>query len=217
MLISDSHRFLFFHVSKTAGMSMRQVLEPFSTEPQQFKIRRPPRTVNGKPNRLYDAWEALLLHARARDARDELPSEVFDSFFKFGFVRNPWDWQVSWYHFLLREETWPKHEIVKSLAGFEEFIEWVVSSSNPYPKGQPKTQSEILSDPSGELLVDFVGRYETLERDFREVCARLDIPCLLPHLNATSHGNYATYYNERTKQLVASHFHVDIELFHYKF
>jgi len=217
MLISHSHRFIFFHVSKTAGMSMRQVLEPYSEEPERFKIRRPPRTMNGAPNRMYEVWDTLLLHAKARDARDELPADVFNPFYKFAFVRNPWDWQVSMYHFVLREKTWPKHAIVKSLANFEEYLEWVVSTPDPYPKGQPLTQSEIITDPACRLLVDFAGRYESLQPDFRRVCDRLALPVCLPHLNATNHRHYRTYYNKRSERLVATHFAPDIELFGYRF
>jgi hypothetical protein len=217
MLISYSHQFIFFHVSKTAGMSMREVLQAYAQEPEKFKIRRPPPMIGDQPNRMYEVWQALLLHARACDAQKELPADVFTSFFKFGFVRNPWDWQVSMYYFILRENTYAKHELVKGLQGFEEYVEWVVSTPDPYPKGTPKLQSETLADAQGNLLVDFVGRYETLTQDFRQVCQRLKIEASLPHLNATAHRDYRTYYNERTKQLIAMHFQADVELFGYTF
>jgi len=217
MLISYSHQFIFFHVAKTAGMSMREVLQGCAQEPEKFKIRRPPLMIGDQPNRMYEVWQALLLHAKARDAQKELPADVFTSFFKFGFVRNPWDWQVSMYYFILRENTYAKHELVKGLRGFEEYVEWVVSTSDPYPKGTPKLQSEMLTDAQDNLLVDFVGRYETLTQDFRQLCQRLKIEASLPHLNATVHRDYRTYYNEHTKQLVATHFQADVELFGYTF
>ncbi len=217
MLISPSRQFIFFHVSKTAGLSIRHVLEPYAEEPEKFKIRRPPRTKDGQPNPMYQVWESLLLHAKARDAKKELPSDLFDSFFKFGFVRNPWDWQVSMYQFILRKDTSSTHEAVKQLGGFEPYLEWVIQTPNPYPMGTPKQQCEILADSKNELLVDFVGRYETLDQDFRQVCDTLKIDGSLPHLNATPHADYRSYYNERTKRLVADNFPADVELFGYDF
>ena len=217
MLISRTHQFIFFHVAKTAGMSMRDALQPYTQELDRFKISRPQRTTNGQPNRMYEVWEALLLHAKARDAKKELPPELFDSCFKFAFVRNPWDWQVSMYQFILRQETYAKHEIVKRLGGFEEYLEWVIDTPNPYPRGTPKQQSDMVVDSRGELLVDYVGRYESLTRDFQAVCDRLRIDASLPHLNATAHPAYVSYYNERTKRLVADNFPADVELFGYRF
>ncbi len=217
MLISHTHEFIFFHVAKTAGISMRDVLERHAQEPEKFKIRRPPRTIDGVHNRMYEVWEGLLLHARARDAQKELSPEVFARFFKFGFVRNPWDWQVSMYHYLLHKETYSKHHIVSHMAGFEEYLEWVIATPDPFPRGTPKQQCEILVDSRNQLAVDFVGRYEALGTDFQHVCDRLKIEGSLPHLNATPHRDYRTYYNDRSKKLVADHFPADVELFGYRF
>ncbi len=217
MLISYDREFIFFHVAKTGGISMREVLLPYAQEPERFKIRRPTRMIRGEPNRMYEVWEALLLHAKARDAQEELPSDLFTRFFKFAFVRNPWDWQVSMYKFLLRKETYSKYETVKGLAGFEEYLEWVIDTPDPFPRGIPKQQSEMLVDARNELLVDFVGHYETLSSDFRQVCDRLKMEGSLPHLNATSHDDYRSYYNEHTRRFVAEHFSADVELFGYTF
>ncbi|MGH8552410.1 MAG: sulfotransferase family 2 domain-containing protein, partial [Methylococcales bacterium] len=175
MLVSTSHRFIFFHIGKTGGMSLREVLQGYAEEPQKFKIRRPPETIDGKPNTLYEVWQTLLLHAKARDARRELPKEVFDGFFKFAFVRNPWDLQVSMYHFILREPKSSTHEQVKAAGSFEGYLDWVAKTASPFPKGIPKLQKDMITDTQGNLLVDFVGRYETLARDFEKLRLRLGI------------------------------------------
>ncbi|MEB4591240.1 sulfotransferase family 2 domain-containing protein [Candidatus Thiothrix sp. Deng01] len=217
MLISHSHRFIFFHIAKTAGISVRKALGPYCEEPERFRIPRPPVSIKGKPNPFYEIWESLLLHATAQDARKELPGDSFGSYFKFAFVRNPWDWQVSMYHFILREETHIRHELVKSMGGFEPFLEWVVATPRPYPKGGLKYQYEAIADGQGELLVDFVGRYESLPQDFQQVCQQIGVEAALPHLNKSSHHDYRTYYNDRTRRMVAEHFETDIALFQYRF
>ena len=217
MLISHSHRFIFFHVAKTAGLSVRDALQPYSEEPTEFKIKRPPRLKEGQPNPFYAVWEALLIHARASDAQKELPAAIFDGYFKFAFVRNPWDWQVSMYHFILHEPTHVKHALVKSFGSFERYLDWVIDMPNPYAKGATKLQKEVITDAEGKLLVDLVGRYETLEQDFAQVCQQLNITAQLPHINKSTHHDYRAYYNERTRQRVAEHFAPDIGLFGYTF
>ncbi len=217
MIISHSHRFIFFHVAKTGGMSIRKVLQEYEQEPDRFKIKRPPKMKAGKPNPFYEVWEALLLHATARDAQVELSAEVFDSYYKFAFVRNPWDWQVSMYHFILREPSHLKHQIVQKLGSFQAYLNWVIETPKPYPKGATKLQSTVLTDAEGKILVDFVGRYESLAEDFAQVCDKLEIDVELPHVNKSSHRDYRAYYNAETRQLVADHFSADIDRFQYTF
>lgn len=219
MLISYSHRFIFFHVAKVAGLSVREALKDYAGEPERFnRIRRPPRRLGDQPNRLYALWESLLLHAKAREARRGLPREVFDGFYKFAFVRNPWDWQVSMYHFILKETDHVHHRRVREMADFGEYLEWVVRTDKPFARGATKLQKDMLTDEAGRLLVDFVGRYENLAEDFAAVCRQLDLSAELPRLNQSrAHRDYQSYYNTRTRQLVEEHFQPDIALFGYNF
>lgn len=217
MLISHSHKFLFFHVGKTAGLSMRESLKKYAEEPDRFKIRRPPQRINGYPNPMYDVWETLLLHTKARDAKNELSPEIFDHYFKFAFVRNPWDWLVSLYHFILREPTASVYQKVKSLGSFEAFVGWVIHCPNPFPKGISKFQYEMITDEQGKFLVDFVGKFERLDQDFRFIAEKCNFPASLQHLNKSHHLDYRSYYSEETKNLIRSYYKPDIELFGYSF
>ncbi|EIJ41671.1 Sulfotransferase family [Beggiatoa alba B18LD] len=218
MLISHTHKFIFFHVAKAAGISIREALKDHTEEPEHFKIHRPAKHLNGQLNPLYTMWETMLLHAKASDAQKILPAEQFQQFYKFAFVRNPWDWQVSMYHFLLKETTNPRYELVKSFPHFDAYLDWVIHTKNPFPKGATKLQKTVLADEHGKLLVDFVGRYENLSQDFQSICQHigLDIPAL-PHLNQSNRTDYRHYYTPKTRQLVAEHFAEDIELFGYQF
>lgn len=217
MLISYTHRFIFFHVAKVAGLSIREALKAYAQEPEQFKIKRPPKHSGDKPNHLYDMWAVLLLHTKARDAKRELPEVVYDNFYKFAFVRNPWDWQVSMYHFILQEPSHIRHHLVKTMASFDEYLEWVIATKTPYARGAAKFQKDMVTDAEGRLIVDFVGRYETFSDDFRQVCKVLEIEASPPQLNSTAHRDYRAYYNDRTRKIVGEHFKEDIELFGYEF
>ncbi len=218
MLISYNHQFIFFHIAKVAGISIREALKQYVQEPEKFKIKRPPKKLgNGASNPLYEMWESSLTHAKAKEVREDLSAEIYHHFYKFSFVRNPWDWQVSMYHFLLKETSNIRYELIRSMNSFEEYLEWVISTKKPYPKGATKLQKEMIVDESGTLIVDFVGKYENLFQDFAHVCCVLNINATLPHLNQSAHRDYKLYYNHRTKKMVAEHFGEDIELFRYTF
>jgi hypothetical protein len=210
MLISYSHRFLFVHVWKVAGTSIRETLRPFAHDPSKTPANRILRAV-----RLPFRWPApksreFYSHTPARELREKLPRAVFRKFFKFAFVRNPWELLVSRYHYIVQSTTHPRHALVNSLAGFPEYLQWLVRQGNV-------VQQDLLVDEHGRLLVDFVGRYERLEADFREICHRLGICAQLKSLNSSRHCDYRTYYDRRTVKFVADHFRDDIERFNYTF
>jgi len=173
--------------------------------------------VSGKPNPLYEMWENTLLHAKAVDVKKELPSEVFDSFFKFAFVRNPWDWQVSMYHFILKESEHVSHDRVRAMKDFEQYLEWVMETPRPFARGATKFQKDMVTDNKGKLLTDFTGRFESLEQDFSHICRTIGITATLPKINATAHRDYRSYYNDKTRKMVADYFQEDIRLFRYMF
>jgi hypothetical protein len=75
----------------------------------------------------------------------------------------------------------------------------------------------MLTSHHGRLLVDFVGRFETLEADFAAICRHLRVAARLPHVNAVSHDDYRAHYTPRLAAAVADGFGEDIERFGYAF
>jgi hypothetical protein len=83
-----------------------------------------------------------------------------------------------------------------------------------------------ITDDDGNIMVDFVGRYENLEEDWRKVRGVLeertgltmkrDQPLVHKHRSNIGHG-YRWYYNDETKELVREHYKKDIEAFDYDF
>lgn len=217
MLISHDRRFLFFHVAKVAGLSLREALSPYVAEPEKFKIRRPIKYVNGELNPLYVIWDSTLIHATAMATRKEFGDSIFKSYFKFAFVRNPWDWQVSMYHFILKETAHIHHERVKALPGFAEYLEWMINEKKPFARGATRFQKDMVCDENGEVIVDFIGRFENLTDDFSYVCSHLGLDANIPYLNKSVHRSYQSYYNDQTRQLVAEYAKEDIDLFGYHF
>jgi hypothetical protein len=218
MLISYEHHFIFFHVAKVAGISIREALAPYTREPDHFRMRRPPKEIDGQPNKLYQVWDSALTHATVRQTARALPEE-FNQFYKFAFVRNPWDWQVSMYHFLLKETENPRYETIKQLGSFRNYLEWLVllQEKRPFPKGATRLQKDMLVDKDNKLAVDDLGRFENLNADFQRIIKGLGITASLAKRNYSHHNHYQDYYDAQTRKLVATHFEEDIDLFKYTF
>ena len=207
MIVSYHKKFLFVHIFKTAGTSItdslaRYCFRPGSTRPSNWmaflstdwkKIHRTP----------------IKKHATALEIRDALDRGIFDEAFKFSFVRNPWDWQVSLYHFILDRPHNPGHKATKAMGSFRNFV---LSR-----EGLDFTQTSCLVDESGNLLVDYVGRFESLEKDFRTICKKIGIAARLPHVNKSARTDYREYYDGETRELTARLYAEDIERFGYTF
>lgn len=163
---------------------------------------------DGMKNRLL---ECLYL-TRSKKRRIEIGRRKFKTYFKFGFVRNPWDRVVSLY-----ERTEPLQ--MKDKMIFEEFVDWIEFSSSTCIHSSPhRYQLDWFVDGSGTLLADFIGRFETLEADWTTVAQRLGITESLPHKRANPRSRpYVDYYTARTREVIASKFKVDIDYFGYEF
>jgi hypothetical protein len=211
LIISYSHRFIFIHIPRTAGTSIQTALAPYAHCVERHWMNRALELVGIRVNHFAPhPWKRFRGHVTAAQLRSHLPSEVFEDLFKFAFVRNPWDLMVSYYHYLLCEPRHHRHQQVRRIESFEAYVEYMVRR-NRFP------QTRYVTGAKGHLLVDFVGRFESLRADFGYVCRRLGLTLRLPHVNQSAHRDYRTYYSDRSAELVATHFRRDIERFGYTF
>ena len=161
----------------------------------------------------------LPRHAKVIAAQELLPREFFDSLFKFAFVRNPWDLQVSSFHHIRRE----RPHYLGGHGNFASFLRWKLDAQRPYQyhlDTSIELQTDYLIDLRGAIVVDFVGRYERLEDDFAAICRRLAISSPpLPHRRRAveRRSDYRAYYDDETAELVAKWFAPDIERLGYRF
>jgi Sulfotransferase family len=162
-------------------------------------------------------------HATASEIISTIGRERFDSCYSFGIVRNPWDWQVSLYRFALetvmslpRTAAYvrglaPERRTYSGLKSFDDYIRWRCAED-------VHLQKEFLFSDDGEQLVTFIGKYERLDEDFREICSAIGIDASLPRLNeSAAHTRYQEYYTPETIELVREAFADDIEVFGYEF
>lgn len=180
-------RFLFIHINKTGGSSIEKALGIRSE------------------------------HKTALEKMQQLGSRAWEKKYKFTIVRNPWDKVVS--HYLYRVKTNQTALGVSSI-DFKEWVRLTYQEQDPEYMDIPlmfKPQMDWITDEKGKVLVDFIGKFENLERDFNSVCEHLGISAKLPHLKKTTRERYNTYYDDRTIEIVANWFERDIDYFGYEF
>lgn len=211
MLVSHQHRFFFVHVPKTGGASIAAALCPFSHRPENHPINccldRLGIHVNHFGKR---EWKRMRVHASAERLRRVYSPSCYDDYFSFAFVRNPWDRLVSYYHYVTSRDHHHRNRLVAKLPTFADYLDYEARRGK-------SVQSKLLTDRSGKLLIDFVGRFENIERDFQAICRRIGVSASIPHHNCSTHRDYRTYYDDRTIEMVARHWREDIERFGYTF
>jgi hypothetical protein len=216
VFISYRHKFLFVHIAKTGGTSVRAALGS-----EKWKdIYRIPLFICSRLSALtgHRLGVKFPRHAKIIAAKEMLPRELFDELFKFAFVRNPWDLQVSSYHHIRRERPY----LIEGIKDFAGFIRWKLDPDRPYQfhaDTSIEQQCDYLIDLDGQIIVDYIGRYESLQQDFDEICQRVGIRTRpLPHRRqAPDRSDYRSYYDDATAELIAERFRRDIDTFGYAF
>lgn len=217
MLLSNRYQFLYVHIAKTGGTSLRAALKRVQWKDPYYAAQ----WVCSRLSHLTGHRIAAKLprHAKIICAQEMLPRERFNALYKFAFVRNPWDLQVSSFHHLKREKGW----LVEHVQDFESFLRWKLDPARPYQfdiDTSITVQRDYLVDLHGRMLTDFVGRYEHLQDDFETICTRIGIPTpKLPHKRQARDRDrdYRSYYSDALAAMVQDHFAGDIAEFGYRF
>jgi len=207
VIVSHKHRFIFFAVPKTATHTIRQAL----------------RAHMGP-----DDWEQQMLfgkqslpipelariqhgHISVRQIRPHLEAGIWDTYFKFGFVRNPYDRFVSTCFFLYRDNP-----------GFARSATQSMKDALTRPRFRERVlvtpQVLQLTGEDGSVQLDYVGHYENLQHSYDEICSRLKLPTTtLSRNNASRHGQSVDYYDDELRQLVKDLYAQDLQIFDYDF
>jgi len=207
LIISHKHKFIFFAVPKTATHAVRQALRPNLAQGDWEQ-----QTLFGEQFLPISELAAMGHgHISVRQLLQHLSSEVWESYFKFAFVRNPFDRFVSTCFFLNRKN--PQFE--------ESAITFMKSALNVerFRKGMlVLPQNQLLINDDGNVVLDAVGRYESLQVSYDEICSRIGIPTTeLGRKNPSSHDAYVEYYDDELRDRVATFYEDDLRMFSYDF
>ena len=205
-MISYMHGFIFIHIPKTGGKSVRKALRPYTLNPRQRLVQYVATRTSQKDVYGIDIGHS---HATAQDIRDIFGPASWNDFFSFAFVRNPWALVVSEYYFQRQRPQSKYHDLVSN-GSLEDFVAFRHSEGI-------RQQIDYVRDEDGKRIVDFVGRVENYPSDFAHICARLRITAALPHKNRTQHRSYHEELSLRARGLVAELYADDIAEFGYSF
>jgi hypothetical protein len=141
-----------------------------------------------------------------------LPAGMYEEFFSFAFVRNPYSWLVSEFEMVRQNPRHRHHKYVAKMKDFREYVDWEVQRGKRY-------QYPLVADDDGQIMVNFLGHFERLRQGYDKICEKLRIPSMaeLPHEHKRTTTDYRDYYDGKTREKVAEYWQKDILLFGYDF
>lgn len=206
-LIAKDRSFAFIHVMKAGGTSIKKALAGQSTQfsdengLERFLLTERPSWFGRLPN---------VAHAPAEAVAEFIGRDRWEGMATFAVVRNPWDWLLSLYSYIIKLETHYQHRYVKLLT-FEEFVAFEAQSRGV-------TQSDCVCEADGRIAVSRVFRLEDLASNgTANLSAFLGRPIALGRENTTKHRHYRDLYTSTARALVERYYFEDIERFGYSF
>ncbi len=216
MVINDL-KCVFVHIPKTAGTSIEQVLYPL--------LSNDGTVISGMSDtNLFAGWNKehkFWMHHATMQQINELYEKDVSNYFKFSFVRNPYERAISDWKFLRgsSNKKWRSKTFLKYLNCDGYFKRMLSGKKNKSTRiDHIYRQYDFLYDKDGKCLVDFIGKTENLQEDFNIICDKIGIQQQkLPHKKKLNYRNYTEYYDDETMQIVTEKYAKDIEYFGYKF
>jgi hypothetical protein len=207
VIVSHAKKFIFFAVPKTGTHAVRELLSSHKGP---------------------DDWEQQILfgkqflpipeiakiqhgHISVQQIVPYLDTSIWQDYFKFAIVRNPFDRFISICFFLNR----------KNPLFLETPLQWMKSAIKVQrfrERVLVKPQYQQLIDAQGNIAMDYVGRYEVLQDSIDEICQRLQVETTqLQKRNTSEHKQYREYYDEELKSAVEIFYQEDLTRFNYAY
>ena len=189
----DDNKCIFVHITKTAGTSVALTL--FDALPYH-----------------YQAWQYRVFYGK----------HDFDRYFKFAFVRNPWDRLYSAFSYL-KGGGWNKDDekwAADHISHIDDFNDFVVNWLTPERLSSHIhfwPQTDFICDRKGRPMIDYLAYFETIADDFITIADKIGCEKQLTHTNASKRVSYREVYSEEAKQKVAELYADDIQNFGYRF
>jgi hypothetical protein len=214
MPVSHQLKLIFVHIPRTGGTSIESALGLLG-DWRQEDLTSMYGMITSPDLKHRIRATAFLQHLTADEIGNLLPLE-FHVYHRFAFVRNPWDRMVSIYARMDPHMQASAESAGLKLIGtsFNEFLE----RTGDFEHVHLAPQHRFVMDTTGQLVVDFLGRFEHLTADFAAICQRVGLQSSLPHRNASVRSDYRAYYNDDyARKTVERRYGDDIERFRYVF
>ena len=189
-VISKERKVIFFHIGKTGGSSIYNLLQKNNLDDCVLSDKK--LNYNRKVEYFLDI------------------SDNWDEYYKFTFVRNKYDQLISLYHM--------SKPLLNGIS-FEKFIkEHVCRNSIFYPNYDYWIDQYFLTTIDDKPIFDFIGKFENYEHDLRYVCHQINIEYEDIRVNIGNYKKtgMGTYYNDKLKQLVNQKFESEMKYYNWK-
>ncbi len=197
MIISHKHKFIFLKTKKTAGTSIEislsrycgeeDIITPLAPEDEELRAAfgvGPQNYLNKRTNS-----PKYFNHYKAKRVKKLIGSRIWNTYYKFSFDRNPWDKVISHYYFRTGKSNLD--------ISFDEFLQLKrYRGAYNYP----------IYTINDRIAVDYLGKYENLEKDLTKICNEIGIPFdgWLPNAKGNYRKDlrhYRSQYNEQSNEL----------------
>jgi hypothetical protein len=164
-----------------------------------------------------DAEHPMFIHYPLNSCKD---------YYKFAFVRNPWDRLVScWFNKIVDRDRPPPPGVVRwnhfptetleQMGQFENFVDFVSTLNIDSCDLHLRQQSSLIDLNS----IDYLGRFENFDTDISNIFKEIGLPPPNPQVINQSVGrhSYPHYYTDNLAERVAQIYKRDIQIFNYSF
>lgn len=231
MIISNSKQFIFVHITKAAGTSIKKQLEQ-SLAWNDLVLGG---TVLGeKMQWAYHERFGMHKHSRAKEIQKTIGRALWDNYFSFTFVRHPYSRAVSLYTYIqklvksaglrryipikrVRKSPFWNYPATKAYLETKSFSEFIRNKNLTQRAVAMKPQTEWVLDDNGNKLVDYIGKVETIDYDLKVVSERIGFECNSKKVYNVSKSNKTDTYLNRESDLTYLYnlFKSDFDTFNY--
>ena len=210
-MISHDKKCIFIHIPKCGGTSVEDVIWP------KEQGRTEDDLWMGFVSRFENKYQTGgLQHLLAWQVREEVGSDVFSAYYKFAFVRNPWDRIVSQFAYMQQRPDLMDYLGMTAETEFKAYLDLIHLKEHV----QWMPQVRFLLDQDGSVLVDRIGRLESFNEDCAQIFAALGLTLdqLPGHAKRSKRHSFRYYYSDRESiDMVADLFAEDVDYLGYEF
>lgn len=203
MIISFRHQFIFTAIPKTATHAFRHALRPHlaANDWEQCVLFE----------KKYFPIEALAEighgHLSLRQIEPFILPQMFENYFKFCAVRNPFDRFVSFCRFINRDNRKMQTDALGTM-------KQIIADKDVHAEILFRPQFEFVTDKDKNLTVDYICRFENLQNDFDKICEKLNFPKVkLEKINVGNSEKFRDFYDVELKEKVREFYRKDFEIF----
>jgi len=161
--------------------------------------------------------------------KGDIALEKWQTYFKFTFVRNPYDKAISSYEFMKQKkfDANINHDVLNPECTFTHFykyyFKYYMNNYTLYHSFQ--SQYVTIKNSASDIQIDYIAKYENINEEIINILNKLNIKNCTKHLhlideqfksNSTQKSKITSYFTQETLEIINILFHEDFERFGYK-